>query len=187
MIRDPLYVITAYGAGGLVLIGAVAVVTVRNLLRAALAASFTFAMVAVTYLLLSAEFLFFMQLMVYAGAVSALFIAAIRFTRSGSRLTAPRALRQYVAAAIAALSFALLALVLGGAGWVGGAWTGQSGTALELGRQLVTTYAVPLETAAVLLLTALVGAAALGPREEPEVRAAAAPRRQKRRSAAPGE
>ena len=62
--------------------GAVAAVSLRNLIHCALCLVVTFFSVAVLYLLLGAEFVSFAQVMVYVGAIAILIVFATLLTRS---------------------------------------------------------------------------------------------------------
>jgi len=183
VISNPAYAVSFYLIAALLLGGAVAVVTLHSPLRATLALAFTFAMVAATFLLLSAELLFVAQLLVCALGMSGLALFALRATGAGGhpQADAPDR-RRPVAFVVAAALGVLLAAVLLGARWAPSAWP-PDGTAAELGKQLLTTYVVPFEGVALLLLTALVGAAVLAVRDPEEVRAPTpgrGPRRRKR-------
>ncbi len=153
-----------YGAffllSAVVLISALAVVLLRNVLHSALALIATFFAVAGIYVLLEAEFLAAVQVLIYVGAVAVLMLFAIMLTQRivdrGARVTN----EQVLLAALVAL--ALFAAVLAPVAW-NAAWNVSQEPVIpeairELGLQLVTTYALPFEVAAVLLLVALVGA-----------------------------
>src|SRR5258708_28427465 len=62
--------------------GAVAAMSLRNLVHCALALAVSFAGLAALYLLLEAQFAGFAQLLVYVGAVAILIVFAILLTRS---------------------------------------------------------------------------------------------------------
>ena len=92
-----------------VLISAVWVVTLRNLFRAALSLGLTLLGVAGLFLLLEAEFLAFVQILVYVGAILTLVVFAIMLTArlQGSPASPPS--RQIVPASVASLGlFAVL-------------------------------------------------------------------------------
>src|SRR5213595_3932315 len=65
----------------LTLAGAIAALSLRNLVHCALALSITFAGLAALYLQLSAQFVGFAQILVYIGAVAILIVFAILLTR----------------------------------------------------------------------------------------------------------
>ncbi len=156
-----------------VLISAVMVVTTRNLFHAALFLVLSFFGVAGFYVLLEAGFFAAVQVLVYIGAISILFIFAVMLTRDV--ITSARGNSQWSAAAVvAAAIFIVAAILLGPAALtVAGRefgnvqWTDANGPAAasatvigDLGRGLVsfTQYAVPFLLGAVMLLVAMVGA-----------------------------
>jgi NADH-quinone oxidoreductase subunit J len=142
---------------------AIMVITRRNVMHAALFLLLTFASVGATYVLLRAEMLAAVQILVYAGAVTVLFLFAILL------VNIPRAvrLRQWnrqtgLAVAIAGLtglwliiamtqSFRALALPAG-------ALDQPLGTPRAIGRVLFSDFMLPFEIASLILLAAMVGA-----------------------------
>ena len=143
------------------LIGAVGVVTTRNLFRSALFLVLSFVGVAGLYVLLEAEILAMIQLLVYVGAISILIIFAIMLSR---RMMSPEFKiqnEQWLWALAAAVPlFAILAWILAKVAWP----TAQSAVPEDaislLGQALVSPdqYVLVFEAASVLLLVALVGA-----------------------------
>lgn len=75
---------------GLIVVSALMVVTVRNLVHAALWLIATFAGMAVVFVLLNAGFLALVQVVVYIGAISILIIFAIMLTRRVMQDTGPQ-------------------------------------------------------------------------------------------------
>ena len=151
---------------------ALLVVLARNLFHNALALVGTLFGVAALYALLEAEFLAVSQVLVYVGAIATLITFAIMLTRGMMYGPTSPLNRQ---AGTAAMIIALLFMVLGGLvasmPWPKGevvldtiTWgqyanldTGEAIIA-SLGEKFVTTYLVPFELMAVLLLVALAGA-----------------------------
>jgi NADH-quinone oxidoreductase subunit J len=151
---------------------ALLVVLARNLFHNALALVGTLFGVAAIYALLEAEFLAVSQILVYVGAIATLITFAIMLTRGMMFGNTSPANRQ---AGTAAMVIALLFVVLGGLvagmpwpeeglaldtlnwGQYAGLGTGEAIIA-NLGAKFVTTYLVPFELMAVLLLVALAGA-----------------------------
>lgn len=150
--------------GLVTLVAALGVVTTRNMVRAALYLIVTLFGVAVVYVLLSAGFFAVVQVVIYIGAISILFIFAVMLTRNIGSKEQPGINRGW-----------LLALFLAGVLFVGIflaflPWPGFSTTApplasnaptiQELGLALVSPngYVIPFEVASVLLVAAMVGA-----------------------------
>lgn len=96
--------------------GAVLVVSVRNIFRAAIFLALSFTGVAGLYFLLSAEFIAIVQVLVYVGAVSILIVFAIMLVRdvgAGSRSVN----RPEIAAVVAGLVAIALIFVAYRTGW----------------------------------------------------------------------
>jgi len=152
--------IAFFALAGLTLFSALAVVTLRNLLRSALALVVTFIGVAGLYLLLQAEFIAAVQVLLYVGAVTVLILFAIMLTE---RLMEAR-LRQFTGKWWLAAPLVLLLLALIVVSLLGAVWVERPKEALpaepvaSLGQVLMTRYVLPFEIASVLLLVALVGA-----------------------------
>jgi len=152
-----------------VLVGAaVAVVTVRNPVHAALFLVLAFFTAADLWLMLRAEFLAIALVLVYVGAVMVLFLFVVMMLdinidrlREGFWRNLP------VAALVGLVMLVEMVLVIAGRS------TGLSGVPVppdpgagysntkELGRMLYTDYVYPFELAAVVLLVAIVAAIAL--------------------------
>lgn len=151
------------------IIGAgIMVVTVRNVVHAALWLIASFFGVGALYLLLEAEFIAVVQVLVYVGAVSILILFAIMLTRhitgEGERQLNNR---WWIALAVSAVLFAgLIVPTVASQQWnavapsaqaVPGAPTGIAGT-FEIGTAFVREYLIQFQIAGVLLLVALIGA-----------------------------
>lgn len=143
------------------LIGAVGVVTTRNLFRAALFLVLSFVGVAGLYILLEAEILAMIQLLVYVGAISILIIFAIMLSR---RMMSPEFKirnEQWLWGLITAVAlFAVLAWILLNVAWPTAQAAVPEDAISLLGQALVSPdqYVLVFEAASVLLLVALVGA-----------------------------
>ncbi len=153
---------------GVTLYSAYRVVVDETITHAALYLAIAFVGVAGFYALLGADFLAFVQVLVYAGAVMTvllftIMLSDIREVRGLKlplfrRLTSPR--WGAVPAALAAGLAALLLAAFAGSALLAGPEGRPVGLG-ELARALLTTYLVPFEVASVLLLAAMVGAIVL--------------------------
>jgi NADH:ubiquinone oxidoreductase subunit 6 (subunit J) len=143
------------------LVGAMGVVTSRNLFRAALFLVLSFVGVTGLYVLLEAEILAMIQLLVYVGAISILIIFAIMLSR---RMMSPefktRNEQWLLGLVFSVALFVVLSMILLIVAWP----TAQSAVPEDaislLGQALVSPdqYVLVFEAASVLLLVALVGA-----------------------------
>jgi len=150
--------------GAVILVAGFLVVTVRNLVHAALWLVVTLFGVAVLYALLNAGFLAVVQVVVYIGAIAILFIFAVMLTRRQAADTGASLNKNWWAGAIIAV------VTFGGLAYLLQSWSGFSKQAAaipsgfdavdQLGVALTssTGYVLPFEVASVLLLAALVGA-----------------------------
>ncbi len=150
---------------GLAALGsALLVVSTKNMVHAALWLVVTLASIAGIYLLLAAEFVAWVQVLIYVGAVVVLLLFALMLTRAP---TGPQpdttVARVLPAAAVAVLVAALLATTVV-AGFTGvrldldGAVVGSAATT---GETIFEKWVLPFEVLSVLLLAALVGAIVL--------------------------
>ena len=150
--------------GAVILVAGFLVVTVRNLVHAALWLVVTLFGVAILYALLNASFLAVVQVVVYIGAIAILFIFAVMLTRRQAADTGAAVNKNWWAGAIIAV------VTFGGLAYLLQSWSGFTKQAAaipsgfdavnELGNALTSSagYVLPFEVASVLLLAALVGA-----------------------------
>jgi NADH:ubiquinone oxidoreductase subunit 6 (subunit J) len=147
------------------------VVSLRNLIHAALMLGVSFVGVAGLYLLLNAEFIAAAQVLVYVGAITVLILFAIMLTQglSGGRFLGPVHYQPMIGGTVAALMFFMLGSFLWRYTWPGPYSNGPlpvPHTTAILGVQLLTNYIIPFEVSSVLLLVALVAAIILARDEE---------------------
>jgi NADH-quinone oxidoreductase subunit J len=141
------------------------VVFSKNPIYSVLYLVITFFSVGGHYLILSAEFLFAVHIIVYAGAIMVLFLYVIMLLNLNKE-TEPQKGSLYQFAAV--ISGGLLMLVLVAA--LKGAETAQVqlgatsdiGLVKNLGKMLFNEFLLPFEIVSVLLLAAMVGAVMLG-------------------------
>lgn len=151
--------------------GGLAVVTLRNIIHSAVAMMVCFGSLAGMYALLGAPIIAAAQVLIYLGAISVLILFAIMLTQAGdANLPAPFH-RQGPLAVIVALAVTIVV------GWavVQTDW-GLAAEAVAAGVDAIahavfTTYALPFEIIAMLLLVAIVGAVYLARRPEEDERA----------------
>lgn len=161
-------------------VGALWVVFSQQIVRMAVALLIALCGVAALYFLLEAEFIAAIQLIVYVGGTLILIIFGVMLTSKGPDDHFPVALNQRLLGWIIGLCSAVLMAVIGVVGVIGpqraSGPTNADGTAalgimgptethgstasLEvLGEALISSYVIPLEIAAVLLLVVMIGAA----------------------------
>ncbi|MGW1463512.1 NADH-quinone oxidoreductase subunit J family protein [Streptomyces sp. NPDC002308] len=160
---------------GLVTLGAALVsVTTRQLVHAALWLVVTLGGLAVEYLLLTAEFIAWVQVLIYVGSVVVLLLFGLMLTRAPiGRSPDADSENRWVALGVAAAAAAALVWVVVDAfrtTWIGLDGPAQGSTAVT-GTFLFRHWVLPFEALSVLLLAALVGAIVLS-RRDPETRGA---------------
>ena len=162
-----------YVFGAILLGAALAMITVRNPVHAALFLVLCFFTAAAIWLLAEAEFLAIVLVLVYVGAVMVLFLFVVMMLdinvaklREGFTEYLPAGL--VVAAAMATvLTLVITRYITMDAPERAGP---EYANTLELGRILYTEYVYPFEIAAVILLVAIIAAIALTMRRRPDTK-----------------
>ena len=145
---------------------AVAVVTAKNVVHAALLLVVTLAMVAGVYLLLAAEFVAWVQVLIYVGAIVVLLLFGLMLTRAPIGREALDNQQRAVSALVALGVLAGLALLVTEAFGGSTIELATRTTTADIGLNLFESYILPFEVVSFLLLAALVGAIALARRED---------------------
>ena len=148
---------------GITIVGAVAAMSLRNLVHCALCLTVTFAGLAALYLSLGAQFVGFAQIFVYIGAVAILIVFAILLTRNNEpnvgRKSVSRAWSGITGVGVAFLVFAALSIsILSSSVSKRGTPSQPEVSVKEIGEQLMVQYVLPLEVIALVLTSALIGA-----------------------------
>ena len=115
--------------------GALGVVLVRDLFRAALLLSLVFVAIGGLFVLMNAEFLAVVQVLIYVGAIAVLFIFAVMLTRDVQQGNAPNRLH-WPAGLVSALLLALMVATV-----VTTDWTTLAQAGLERQAQIAQTQA----------------------------------------------
>ena len=152
----------------LTLAGAVAAVSFRNLVHCALALAVAFAGLALLYLQLDAQFAGFAQILVYIGAVAILVVFAILLTR-GSETPRQSVFSSTWAVGVAAalIVFGVMThMILSSHSLPISDGSPHEATVKEIGQQLMTRYALPLEVLGLLLTAALICAVVIAMHEK---------------------
>jgi NADH-quinone oxidoreductase subunit J len=150
------------------LLGAISVVLQREPLKSVLSLVVVMIALSVIFLILSAQFVFAVQIIVYAGAVMVLFLFVIALLGPAREGRSQR-LRFQVWLSI------LMVAVLAGLGWslLSGIHyrtpargdVNAFGTVQQIAQGLFSTYLYPFEVTSILLLVAAIGAIYLSRRE----------------------
>ncbi|MFI2189646.1 NADH-quinone oxidoreductase subunit J [Streptomyces sioyaensis] len=144
--------------------GAVLTVTTRQLVHAALWLVVALGGIAVEYLLLTAEFIAWVQVLIYVGSVVVLLLFGLMLTKAPiGRSPDADSGNRWVALVVALASAAALVWVVVDAfraTWINLDGAAQGSTEVS-GRSLFQYWVLPFEALSVLLLAALVGAIVL--------------------------
>src|SRR5437660_8439874 len=154
--------------GVITVAGAIAALSLRNLVHCALSLTVAFAGLAALYLQLDAQFLGFAQILVYIGAVAILIVFAILLTRGSEPPQQPILSQSWIGGIIVAVVvFGLLAIMMlrSSVTHTAAPSAPQIGVR-QLGEQLMTKYILPLEVIGLLLTAALIGAVIIAMKEE---------------------
>ena len=141
---------------------AFAVVSLRNVFRAALSLVLLLIVVAGIYITLHADFLAVVQILVYVGAISILIIVGIMLTQDIGEGN-PTGRFRIPAIFVGFLLLITLAYSIGNTTWQISTLPPQEPTTALLGSKLFGQggFLLPIEISAVLLLTAILGAIVL--------------------------
>ena len=159
-----------YAFGVLAIVGgisAIRMVTARNVVHAALYLVVTLAMVAGAYLLLAAEFVGWVQILIYVGAIVILFLFGLMLTKAPiGRETLDNQRRG--AAVLVSLAFlaGLVFLIQEAFPWDGPKIEPTSGGTAEIGASIFSRFVLPFEAVSFLLLAALIGAIVLSRKDD---------------------
>jgi NADH:ubiquinone oxidoreductase subunit 6 (subunit J) len=135
------------------------VVSIKNLVRAALALTTVLGGVAIMYAILGADFLAITQLVVYVGAIMVLIIFAIFMTPGQVDIPGLVGPVQKIGAAIVACALGAVSIaVVATTPWRIRDQPLDIPTAESLGGLMLTRYVLPFEIASLLLTVALIGA-----------------------------
>jgi NADH-quinone oxidoreductase subunit J len=146
-------------------VAALRLVTAKNVVHAALYLVVSLAAVAGVYLVLAAEFVAWVQVLIYVGAIVVLLLFGLMLTRAPIGREALDNQQRGSAAVVGVGILAGLTIVL---------WDSFGGVRIELtagstagvGESLFTSFILPFEVVSFLLLAALIGAIVLARRDE---------------------
>jgi NADH-quinone oxidoreductase subunit J len=153
--------------GGL---AAVAVVTARNVVHAALYLVVALASVGITFLLVGAEFVGWTQILIYVGAIVILFLFGLMLTKAPiGRDTLDHQTQNRIVGGIVALLMFLGLASLTLRVWPVGTTPASApvdGSTQAIGTSLFHDYVLPFEVVSFLLLAALIGAIVLARKDD---------------------
>jgi NADH:ubiquinone oxidoreductase subunit 6 (subunit J) len=160
---DALFVLLS----GTMLLSALAVVTLRDIIRCGLAMMVCFGSLAGIYVMAGAPLLAGAQVLVYIGAISVLILFAIMLTQTKAAPTRLVFQTQALPAAVAAVVLVVvIVLAVGATDWSSGERGATQTTNVAI--SLFSDWVLPFEIVGVLLLAAVIGGIFLAKREHPD-------------------
>ncbi|CAN5541517.1 NADH-quinone oxidoreductase subunit J [soil metagenome] len=157
----------------LTVLSALLVVFSKNPVYSALYLVITLASLTGHYILLNAQFLAFVNLIVYAGAIMVLFLFVIMFLNLNTDTEPHKStILKFTATICAGLLLIVLIASLKGAEQMAkqSGPNRDMGSVKNLGKVLFTDFLLPFEIASVLLLVAMIGSVMLGKPDEPLIK-----------------
>ena len=151
-------------------VSAISVVLARNVVHAALYLVVTLLAVGGVYLLLGAEFVAWVQILIYVGAIVILFLFGLMLTKAPIGRDMLDHQNRWIGGVVGAGVFLGLVLL------IQDAYQAQSSVAAptfrtttgDVGASLFRSYVLPFEAVSFLLLAALIGAVVLARKDEAE-------------------
>jgi NADH-quinone oxidoreductase subunit J len=162
--HEVVFVLLAVATG----LSALAVVTARNLVHAALFLAVTLGGMAGVFLVLHADFVALVQLLIYVGAVAVLLMFGLMLTRAPIGREALDSQSRGLGLAVSVALFGVLAVLI----WQAYGDIPRAELAaqpvVEIGLAIFSRWVLPFEVASIVLLAALIGAIVLSRREAGE-------------------
>ncbi|WP_199616824.1 NADH-quinone oxidoreductase subunit J [Paenibacillus alkalitolerans] len=154
----------------LIIGGAIFMISFTKVVHMVVSLAFTFLSLGGLYVLLEAEFVAFVQILIYAGAISILMIFGIMLTKhTDEERQAPRIAHESITALGCLALFGMLFYAIQNADLTpNGVLNPGEDNTREIGLLLFTERVIPFELVSVLLTVAFIGAIALARREEEE-------------------
>jgi NADH-quinone oxidoreductase subunit J len=153
--------------GALTIVGAIAALTLRNLVHCVLALMLAFVGLAGLYLQLDAQFIGLAQILVYIGAVAILIVFAILLTRGAESPLQSIVSPSWRTSCVVSLAvFGVLAWTIRSSVATGHPTPPQPEILVkQIGNALMSRFALPLEVIGILLTVALIGAVTIAMQE----------------------
>ena len=148
-------------------VAAIRLVTAANVVHAALYLVITLSMVAAAYLLLAAEFIAWVQILIYVGAIVILFLFGLMLTKAPIGRDTLDNNRRWLGALVALGVFAGLVFLIQDAFPIDSEqFEVFRSTTEAVGESMFRDYVLPFEAISFLLLAALIGAIVLARKDE---------------------
>ncbi|SEC33062.1 NADH-quinone oxidoreductase subunit J [Paenibacillus sp. GP183] len=148
--------------------GAIFTISFTKVVHMVTAMALTFISLAGLYVILEAEFVAFVQVLIYAGAMSILMIFGIMMTRhrAGEEDEPKRPWHTGLAFVGALALFGILFYAIQNTTFTPGDYKAAADNTMEIGKLLYNVHVIPFEIMSVLLTLAFIGAIVVAKREE---------------------
>lgn len=152
-----------YLVAALIIFTALKMVLSTNLVHSALFMAATFFFIAIIYVLLNADYLAIVQVMVYVGAISILFVFGVMLTKRANMEESSQ-FNRYKASAIvvAAALFLVFVRTIFVAQFAPSTAAAADSTISAISSLLLNDYSIAFEVSGVLLLVSTIGAIVIG-------------------------
>ncbi|MCB9250252.1 MAG: NADH-quinone oxidoreductase subunit J [Ignavibacteriales bacterium] len=162
-----LYDIIFYLFAAITIVSGIVVVNAKNIVHSAFSLLLTFFGVSGIYVLLGADFLAIVQIMVYVGGILILLLFGVMLTNKITDVEIRSGSFQVFPAIIGLAAFAAILFgVMTSTNWKTESFEIPATTTFQLGRLLISEYALVFELLGILLLVALIGAASIARRDK---------------------
>ncbi|MNH87675.1 NADH-quinone oxidoreductase subunit J [compost metagenome] len=148
--------------------GAIFMISFTKVVHMVVSLALTFISMAGLYVILEAEFVAFVQVLIYAGAISILMIFGIMMTkhRQGEQDEPKRPWHSALTFIGALGLFGILFYAIQSSTFTQGTFDAGKDNTMEIGKLLYSQYVIPFEIMSVLLTVAFIGAIVIAKREE---------------------
>jgi NADH-quinone oxidoreductase subunit J len=152
-----------YFVAALIIFTALKMVLSTNLVHSSLFMAATFMCIAIIYVLLNADYLAVVQVMVYVGAISILFVFGVMLTKRNDMTGSSQSNRyKKYGALVAVLIFIVFTGTIIASSFTAAGGTEEASTVAAISKLLLNDYSIALEVSALLLLIATIGAIVIG-------------------------
>jgi NADH:ubiquinone oxidoreductase subunit 6 (subunit J) len=152
-----------YVVAALIIFTALKMVLSTNLVHSALFMAATFMFIAIIYVLLNADYLAVVQVMIYVGAISILFVFGVMLTKRTYMETSSQFNRyKKYGAVVAILIFIVFVRTIVVSSFAATGGTAADSSILAISSLLLNDYSIAFEVSGVLLLSSTIGAIVIG-------------------------
>jgi NADH-quinone oxidoreductase subunit J len=149
--------------------GGVLMINLRKVVHIIIALAFSFISIGGLYVLLSAEFLAFVQVLIYGGAISIVMLFGIMLTKHDDKAVITVSIwRSLSVLAGVAVFFVIMFIGINDLSLGQQATTLHENNTRQIGIELYSKFVIPFEIVGVMLLVALIGAVAIAKNDNEE-------------------